>query len=349
MKIHSRELKAAIAAVTPVLPSRSNIPALQSVLVSKNTVTAYNLETGIIAKMDVYADAPFLLPPKAVDLMSKLPDGDVFIETGETLHKIKCGDIVASYAAEPPEDYPYIDLDEKTTSPTIINGDWFRSAIRATNYAVAITDEKPALKGVLIDCRAGFFNMVCCDTRRLAWSKIEHDGEFQFIVMPEALKPLLALKGDINIRHSRSKAIFECDNISIVARLLTGEHVPYAQFASKELPHIMMISRERLLESLDRISLLTDEKKRQLVVLQVEKGLLSLVVNEAAANYDEKIQAEGTEPLRIGFNRNLLRDAVKSFSGEKLQISYSANKDMIKIISESNAGLLALVVPVLMR
>lgn len=347
MRINSQELKAAIAAIKPALPSRSSVPVLQSVLISENKVMAYNLEVGIIATIDTYADSPFLMPPKAIDLIPKLPDDDISIEVGNTI-TIECGGIKTSYPIGDPDDYPEIDMDDMTALPVVIDGEWFRRAIKSTSYAVAKTDERPALKGILLDCRDGFLNVVGCNRYQLAWAKIECDGEFKLIVALEALKPLLSMKENVSIRYSRSKAIFECGDISIISRLISGEYLSYAQ-AIPQSPHTMIIDRKHLCDALDRISILSDAKKLPLTVIQIEDGTLSLSINEAAAHHVEEIPARCTEPLRIGFNHKYLKEALDSMRSEEIEIKYGGALTPFLLSGEDDAGLLALVLAARLR
>lgn len=348
LRINSQELKAAIAAVKPALPTRSSALVLQNVLISENKVTAYNLEVGIIATIDTYADSPFLLPPKAIELIPKLPDDDILIEVGNTI-TIECGGIKTSYPAGDPNDYPEIDMDDMTSTPITVDGDWFRVAIKSTSYAVAKTDEKPAMKGIFLDCKDGFLNVVGCDGIRLAWAKIECDGEFKLVVAPEALKPLLSMKEDVSIRHSRSKAIFECGDVSIISRLIVGEFVSYAQTMPRDSVNSMAVDQKRLCDALDRIALLADKKELPKTIMQIEDGAISLSISGAAVRYVEEIQIEHTEPLKTGFNHRYLKEAVDSFSSETLHMEYGGSLTPVKITGNDNRGLLALVLPVRLR
>lgn len=346
MRINSQELKAAIAAVKPALLSRSSVPVLQSVLISENKVTAYNLEVGIISTIDTYADSPFLLPPKAIDLIPKLPDDDISIEVGNTI-TIECGGIKTSYPIGDPDDYPEIDMDDMVSTPIVIDGDWFRNAIKATAYAVAKTDEKPVAKGILLDCKDGFLNIVGCNGYQLAWAKIECDSEFKFIVAPEALKSLLSMKEDVSIRYSLSQAIFECGDVSIVSRLISGEFMSYAQ-AIPQNPHTMFVDRKHLCDALDRIAILSD-KKAALVVIQVEDGAMSLSLNESSARHIEEILARCTEPLRIGFNHKYLKEAFDRMRSEEIEIKYGGELTPFLLSGEDDAGLLTMVLAVRIR
>lgn len=345
MQIHSQELKAVIAAVKPALPSRSSIPILQSVLVSKNKATAYNLDVGIIATIDSCTDIPFLLPQKAIDLIPKLPDDDISIEIGNAI-TIRCGDIKTSYPISDPSDYPEIDMDDRMTEPVMIDGKWFRSAVDSTMYAASKTDEKPAYKGVLLDCKDGFLNVVGCDGRRLAWAKTAHDGEFKFIVPPEALKPLLSMSGDVNIRHSMSQVIFECADISVVSRLLAGEYLAYAQAIPQNTPHKMIVDRKQLCNALDRIAILSDKKELPITVIQIKDGTISLSINESMAQHTEEIQAQCTEPLRIGFNHRYLKDSLDHMQSDEIEVAYDGPLSPFTITSKDDAGFLALVLAV---
>lgn len=79
MKIQKAELAQKLNRIKGVVPKKTNIPALQGVLVKDGYLTANNMEMTVKAKIEGTEGEEFIIPERAFDLINNLPDGKMEI------------------------------------------------------------------------------------------------------------------------------------------------------------------------------------------------------------------------------------------------------------------------------
>ena len=110
--------------------------------------------------------------------------------------------------------------------------------------------------------------------------------------------------------------------------MIDGEYIDYERVIPKDQGIHVVIDRLSFIESLERASLVTDDKSlgqvRSYVKCIFEDQLLKVnsVSTVSAANDEIEIQKEGGD-LTIGFNCRFLLDALRSISEEKIRLSMS--------------------------
>jgi len=257
-----------------------------------------------------------------------------------------------------------------------------KNMITATLFAVAVNNARPSLNGALFEIKNGGFNIVAVDGNRLALRR-SFDGvvsddeiDLSFIVPGRSLSELLKLIGDeeeaAEIELTRKHVIISFDNIVYFSRLIESEFLDYRRSIKNDPRTSVIIDTKSFTESVERASILTDDKQKTLVKLKFKKeeiniennenfGMLQISSNTALGKtFDEcDIEIHG-EDLEIGFNHRYLLDALKAAREEKIMLKLeSPTKSLVILpyngentdmgIDMEAAKFLYLVLPVRMR
>ena len=86
MKVQKTELAAKLNKIKGVVPKKTRMSVLQGILVKEGYLTANNMEMTVKAKLEGIGDECFIIPERAFDLISNLPDGEVDISVTEQKH-----------------------------------------------------------------------------------------------------------------------------------------------------------------------------------------------------------------------------------------------------------------------
>ena len=221
-----------------------------------------------------------------------------------------------------------------------VNCEILRRMIAQVFFAIAVTDQRPMLCGAFFTVTDGKLKLVSCDGNRLAIretacelgnkNKDASKLNLAFIVPGKTLSQLSRLlgddDGDITVILARKHVIFKMDGRIFFSRLIEGEYIDYNRVIPKESKITAIVDRMAFISSLERASLVTEDKSLGQVKTSVKfnfEGDLLKVSSESLSGsvYDEvMIEKEGAD-LLIGFNCRYFLDALKSADSEKIKLS----------------------------
>jgi len=120
MKIQKAELAAKLNKIKGVVPKKTTMPVLQGILVKDGYLIANNMEMTVKAKLEGIEGECFIIPERAFDLISNLPDGEVDISlTAENIITIKVDKIKNKYQTMDPEQFPTTNMQTDENQFTI--------------------------------------------------------------------------------------------------------------------------------------------------------------------------------------------------------------------------------------
>jgi len=315
--------------------SKSTIPALEGIFLSASggvlTLTGYDLEIGIKTSMEaeVKTEGGIVLNGRMLsDILKSLPDEQVVIESDERfLTTITCGKSVFTIIGIPPEDFPELQKVEGEKSFVLPQG-MLKSMIQGTLFAVSVNENKPIQMGCLFDISEGYLNVVAVDgfrlaLRREAVSAISELGNLSFVVPGSALKQIERILDDsdeqVGLILSQKNMSFLIDKTLIVVRLLEGDFINYRNVIPKSVDIEMRTSVKNLLSSVDRVSLIVNERLKNPVKVTVGYDTLNLsCVTSVGQSYDECPAVGNGGNMEIGFNSRYLAEALKAISDEEV-------------------------------
>lgn len=346
MKIQKTELAQKLNKIKGVVPKKTTMPVLQGILVRDGYLIANNMEMTVKAKIEGIEGESFIIPERAFDLINNLPDGEMEISVAvNNIITIKADKIKNKYQTMDPAQFPATASQEEGSELTI-KADMLLESMKRVSYAVPTQGNNTIMSTVCLQALGGQLNFVGLDGHVLAWDRIDYDGEFELLIPKGTVDKLktLGLNGEVQIRHSKTGAVFITEEFEVYTRLIEGEYFKYRTMF-KELPLHTVVSRTNLLDAMTRAKMCTEE--RYPVKFELEESTLNLSIKDNVTDYNETVdlQERIPEALTIGFNARLVLETLKAFDCENVGISFEGPK-MPMIVEAEDSDFKAIVLPV---
>lgn len=348
MKVQKAELAAKISALKSIALHKSSIPATQGILVKDSKLTAYDLTIGMTATLDGAENDEFILPPKAIEMIEKLPDGWVEITARKDTVTLETEDTRSRYQTMPVQEFPGIG--EISAAENVhhasLDGAKLQNRISAVLYSVSDNNpQKPIQTGAQMLGEGGKLYIAGCDGYRLAHAEMPYGGELNIVVPKIALQKIVSLNldGPIEIAYTSNKAIFSAKEFAVFTRLLEGE---FADWKSMTLKTQFTVEADRraLIDSLNRATICMDSKSLMPLRMEFSGKNLNLQINSSTMEYADKISLEtDAESLVIGVNAKYMLDALKSFEDDNVSMALGSAITPIAITADD---MTAVVMPV---
>ena len=158
MKVQKTELATKLNKIKGVVPKKTTNPALQGILVKEGYLTANNLEMTVKAKIEGIEDECFIIPERAFDLISNLPDGEVDISvTAKNTITIKADKIKNKYQTMDPEQFPDT-ATQKAENQLTIKADILLESMKRVSYAVPAQGNNAVMSSMCLQAADGQLN-----------------------------------------------------------------------------------------------------------------------------------------------------------------------------------------------
>ncbi len=357
------DLSASVGNVQRAVTSKSSLPALEGILMRAKAgelvMSGYDLELGITTKIPavIEKEGAIILNARLFnDIVRRLPDENVSVEVDEKLMAtIKSGSsefsIVGIHADEYPE-FPAVSDGETVELPENL----IKSMINQTIFAVAVTDEKPVLKGVLFDIEKDSIKLIAVDGYRLALrsEKILNEKTINFVVPSKTLSEVVKLLNDteemITISAGKRHIIFMIGDYFIVSRLLDGEFLDYKTAISSSRNTVVKINTRSLIDSVERLSLLIPPQLKSPVRCIFSDNMLKASCATAMGKaYDQLPCLVTGDRVEIGFNNRYLLEALRATECDEIHIELNGALLPMKIVPTNGDNFLFLVLPVRLK
>ena len=359
-------LQNAVMTAGRVVASKSSILALEGVLVEAENdglrLSGYNLETGIVTQVDANIEkkGSVVLSARLFgEIIRKLPDDMVAVSAdGNNVH-ISCGptsfDIMGSSAEEFPE-LPTVDEGNQL----VITQGALKSMISRVIFAVSDNESRPIHTGALFEVEGEQLTMVAVDGYRLALrrEKIVRASApaFSFVVPGAALNEVDKICADsdeeVKITGGERHITFEIGSTVLVARRLEGEFLNYRNTIPQNNSVVLEANTADLQISIDRASLIINEKLKSPLRCKFEDGILSITSRTAIGSAFDTCPVTGDgKGLEIGFNNRFLMEAVKAAPADRvrLELNSSTSPCLILPVESEKKDFLYMVLPVRLK
>jgi DNA polymerase-3 subunit beta len=168
------ELRTALAAVSPAVPSRAARPVLTNVRLGDGLVTGTDLEVRIDVAIDYHGDAMLLPHSRLLAILNAAGGDEVTLEPKGTQCVVRCGHGTWTLPVEDAAEFPL--WEPANAKPvTRLPADQFARAVRGVVFAADQESSRYALGAVLVEVQDGVVNFVATDGRRLCSCEMEHD------------------------------------------------------------------------------------------------------------------------------------------------------------------------------
>jgi DNA polymerase-3 subunit beta len=212
------------------------------------------------------------------------------------------------------------------------------------SYAMGINEPRPVLNGCYIKTCEGEINVVACDGFKLAVCTAEANLErlensdkgvdFSFIVPVKSVNEIVKLLSDdeediVTVYMSHKNMVLAFEELTFFTSLIVGEFVDYNRIIIKNHKIEVVASKDALLASLEKASLITEEKiagsVRSHVKIDVAEDLFKVsAVSSVGSIYDEFNVEHSGDDISIAFNNRFLIDSIRACRSENVKLSMSS-------------------------
>jgi len=354
-----------IITASRTVANKSTIPALEGLLLQADevglTVSGYNMNTGIRTKVEAQVTEPGVLVLNAKllgDIVRRMPDDVVLFSSNENLNvNLSCLDSSFSIPALSAEDYPEIpEVEDRFTAN--IQQETLKSMIAETSFAVSTDDVRPVHTGSLFEISGLNVTVVSVDGFRLALRKEKLAApalEFSFVAPGSALgevekicnSPDAVATITLGDRH----LLFEVGPTQLICRRLEGEFLNYRASIPRSNPISIIADKKKLVESIDRVSVVISEKQKSPVRCIFDDNKVSMTARTAFGESKDVCPINGDGGgLEIGFNNRYLLDALKYAPADTVKLEMNTGiSPCIITPAEGEENFLYMVLPVRLK
>ncbi len=321
--------------VQHVVSTRTTLPILSNVLLvardGRLQFTTTDLDVGITGSVEaqIEKEGATTLPAKRlVSIVRELPASEVEVSVdGKNHAQIRSGPSFFKIIGLSEAEFPPLP-DFEGAKEFRIPQQALRDGLRKTSYAISTDETRYVLNGIFTSFRDGKMTLVATDGRRLAM--VDTDLEFPAshetdVIIPtkavQELQRLLGEGGEVLVKLSDSQVSFQIGDTLLASKLIEGNYPNYRQVIPADSNERVVISREALLETVRRVSLLSSDKSNSVKLVfgenQIEVTANSPDVGEARESMDV---AYTGKPMQIAFNPEFLQAPLRNLDTDEVYL-----------------------------
>ena len=292
-----------------------------------------------------------------LDIIRKLGDGLINIEVADGL-KILIYNETSNFNLNgiDPDEFPNLSI-EKSNSPIILDKKMIKTMVNQTIYATSTQESRPILTGLNFKIDSDSLECIATDSYRLAKKTIKLDKAVENpinIVIPgknigELVKIINDDEESVKLHIFTNKVLFEFDNILFQSRLLNDVFPNISRLIPTEFKFIIKANLNDLFNVIDRASLLTSEKEKNVIKFETNGNNLTVTSNTPEiGRADEKlsISKNTEEDIKIAFSAKHMLDALRTINSKEVKILLNSEISPIILNTEDSDDLLQLLMPI---
>ncbi|MBD2004191.1 MULTISPECIES: DNA polymerase III subunit beta [Cyanophyceae] len=374
----------------PTHPVLANVKLEANQETQRVSLTAFDLSLGIQTSFPAQVEEAGILtlPAKLLnDIVSRLPDGTITLEdegAGETnsegiiatLTSTSGSYKVRGMGAEEFPELPVIENGETAYLPAaaLIEG------LRGSLFATSPDETKQVLTGVHLTFQQEEIEFAATDGHRLSVVQTTNQSEVdeettvssaeankrEITIPARALRELERMLGmrqsaeadssgkdsAIALHLDQGQVVFELADQRITSRTLEGQFPAYRQLIPQKFERQITIDRRQLLNSLERIAVLADQKNN-IVKFTIDssnqKISLSVEAQDVGSGRESLPAQIAGNSLEIAFNVTYLRDGLKALQSSEIQIHMNTGNSPVILTPLGGLKMTYLVMPVQLR
>jgi len=367
--VSSSMLLKELQAIGGVLNTNNALPILDDFLFKLNkgelSVFASDLETTIRTNVTVDSkdSGEITIPAKLlIEMLKSFADQPLTFIVDNAKFSIEINSESGKYkiAGHDGEEFPKM---VSVEAPTKLEMDstMLIAAINKTIFAVANDDLRPVMSGVFCNFAPSEVTFVATDAHKLVKYKRPLAGGTADNAVIIGKKPLNLLKNillgkdtKVSVEYNKTNASFSTANVQLTCRLIDGKYPNYDAVIPKDNPNQLTLDREAFLNSLKRVSILSNKTTHQ-VRLKIMGNALTLSSEDLdfSSEANERIACQyAGDDMEIGFNSRFLLDMLTNLESDEIKVGLSTpNRAGVITPSPQKEGedILMLVMPVMLN
>ena len=292
-----------------------------------------------------------------LDMVRKLPDKYINIDVVDELKILiytENSEFNLNGISE--SEYPNIGLEE-SKKKVHVKASIFKEIVNQTAFAASNEESKPVLTGINFNIVGDVLECNSTDSYRLARKvvKLNSASEENYnIVIPshnilEFSRIIDDEDGDVELHIFNNKILFKIGNLKFESRLINGTYPNTSNLLPEESYLVVSTNLNAFYDVIDRVSILTSDKEKNIVTLETKGDILVLKSSSIEiGRVEEKmpIAKNNNEDIKISFSAKYMMEALKSFSTETVDIHFVGEIKPILIKSSEDETLTQLVLPI---
>ncbi|OFI05402.1 DNA polymerase III subunit beta [Clostridium acetireducens DSM 10703] len=353
-------LQESIYIAQKAVTGKTTMPILGGILIkavnNQLILTGSDTDLSIITKIpvDVEEEGEIVVDAKIFgEIIRKLPNDLIEITTIDNNSiEILCQKSRFTLVCMNPDDFPPI----SNISENIIFSipqKILKNMIKSTIFATSQEETRPILTGVLFEVKNSKLNMVALDGYRLALKSqnINTENTISAVIPGKTLNEVSKILEDkdenVNITFTSNHILFNFNNTKIISRLLEGDFIRYNSIIPEEYNLKVIAKREKMLECVERASLMGSDGNTSLVKLDIKDNSMVITSNSQLGMVREELNIilQG-QSLEIAFNSKYIIDLLKIMEEEEVIMEFSSSVSPCVVKNKEIDNCTYLVLPV---
>lgn len=359
-----------------IATSKSLISALSGILLEasdKLYIYSTDLETSIKSSLgvNILDQGRAVVPAKVfINILRSFPESKITVELDINTNqlKVQCDKSIFYLNTLAIDEYPeFPKISDKINFS--LDFDVFKKLLNKTIRAASTEESRAILTGVLIEIdkkkenekensnKQSLIKMVGTDSYRLAYVEeaIEYNGDAIKVVVPSKVLDNIIKSDfggktiDLNIEENQISFILKENEDSgtiVISRLLSGKFPEYNQLIPKEFKHNIILSKEKVLEVIRRISSISQDNIPVKIELSNGKMAASMNIKEIGSSSEEFDISYSEEKIDIAFNPAYFIDGVSMIDAENILFSIEESLKPVLIKNVNSNGVIYLLMPI---
>lgn len=279
---------------------------------------------------------------KLFDILRAIPEqADIVLESQDHQLQLRAKKTRFQLQTLPAIDFPVIETPQESPTIVHIKQKDLRKLITQVQYGMAQQDIRYYLNGMFFVLADTKISAVSTDGHRLCWARLD-TGDMQppqELIIPrktigELVKLLADNDAEVEISIYTNQIKFSFNDLQLISKLINGKFPDYQRVIPSNHTNIMLVNRLLLLQAIQRVAILSNEKFRgaRFVLAQNELKIICNNNEQEEAQEELEVDYHGA-PLDIGFNVTYILDALNQIDSETVQCHFGdANSSMLMTI-----------------
>ncbi|SNR81226.1 DNA polymerase III, beta subunit [Methylobacillus rhizosphaerae] len=354
IKINRDTLLKPLSSVSSIVERRHTLPILSNLLLEakqdKIVLTATDLEMQISLAVETAAGGELsttISAKKLLDICRSLPENaDITMTTQDSRIQVKTGKSRFNLQTLPANDYPLMKKTADNVSAEIkIGQKSLKRLFKQVEFAMAQQDIRYYLNGLLFEVNGNRLNVVGTDGHRLSFTSTELNSNYekQEIILPrktviELIKLLDESEDEVTIEVANGQVNFAFGDIRLISKVIDGKFPDYTRVIPTGHQNSFTVDRMMILLSMQRASILSNEKYRGIRMVLAANSLKLISTNSEQEEAEEELEiGYGGTSLDIGFNVTYMIDVLNNSDSESVIFSFAdANSSCLVTVENDN-------------
>ena len=269
---------------------------------------------------------------------------------------ISCGNSEFNLNCMEAEEFPNLDLEEKK-SPVILKCDLFKELINKTSFAVSTQETRPILTGINFIIKENKLECISTDSYRLAKKHVildkKSDEDINIVIPGRNLIELTKIiendDKNIELHIFNNKVLFKFDNIMFQTRVLSGTFPDVKRLIPESFELEVKANTNELFNVIDRASLLTSEKDKNIIKFECKKNEVIITSNSPEIGRVEErmiVEKNNNNDISIAFSSKFMMDAIRTIESKDVILCFNNDVKPIIVKDDNDDTLLQLILPI---